>query len=144
MRAALLFSSAPACDFFPSGAHSETVRVSCYSVIHVLSVWGAVLVLVRSASPCHRRSVFTLHQPHASLRLLVLSSASCVASISLPSVPAPSNRRPRIGNLASASRLGWYQITDCTGAAVSSIRHADGSIHLDPTSTPIEEDTQGR
>ena len=97
--------SAPACDFFPGGAHIETVRVGCYSAIHVLSAWGAVSSWCRRLLHAICDLFLTPPRPCTSLRLLILSlsPASCVASISAPSVPVSSHRRPRIGDLVSAA-----------------------------------------
>ena len=120
------------CDFFQAGhivrgSASAAIPRSTCSLLGARVLPGAVGFSVPSAI------CFTPPRPCAFLRLLMLSSASCVAS-------SPLLRSPclRIGDLASAishpPRLGWVQISDDTGAAVSSIGHADGSVcflHID-------------
>ena len=90
------------CDFFQAGhivrgSASAAIPRSTCSLLGARVHPGAVGFSVPSAI------WFTLPRPCASLRLLILSPASCVASISAPSVPLSSHGRPRIGDLASAA-----------------------------------------
>merc|ERR1711959_528293 len=124
----------------PGGAHSERVRVGCYSAIHVLSAWGAG----SSWGSRLLRAICDLVHAASSMRFpsVAHSLASELRCFDLRSFGPPL----RMGDLASATshppRLGWVQISDDTGAAVSSIGHADGSVPS-CTSTAIEEDTMG-
>merc|ERR1712225_198284 len=103
------------CDFFQAGhivrgSASAAIPRSACSLLGARVLPGAVGFSVPSAI------CFTPPRPCAFLRFPFL----------------------RIGDLASAishpPRLGWVQISDDTGAAVSSIGHANGSVcflHID-------------
>ena len=104
-----------ACDFFPGGAHIETVRVGCCSAIHVISARGAV------SSWCSwlLHAISDLFYASSSMRFPLVVHAlvgkpACVALVFAPLVPVSAHRRPRIGELATAAlelvsnqRLQW-------------------------------------